>query len=101
MPVTKSFTESFRLMTRKLGLGFIAIGGLGLIVIYYGLGYRVRNGSIERNSEWSLEIKERINTTYGYYGASLFVTLCSAISVANSPTLIQIKMRINPLLVSE
>ena len=100
-PVSKSFIKSFSVAVRRVGIGFFVMGGLGSTVIYYGLGYRVKNGSIEQNLEWTTIIKERINSTYGYFGASLFVTLCSAISVANSPALIQIKMRINPLLVSE
>jgi len=72
--------------------------GLGA-VIYYGLGYRVQNGVIERNSGWPQYIKDRISATYGYFGSSLFITLCSAVSVASSPTLIRLKMKVNPTLV--
>lgn len=82
----------------KWGLIGSVVAGLGS-VIYYGLGFRLKNGTIERNSVWPSYVKDRINTTYSYFGTSLFVTLSSAIAVANSPTLLQIKMKMNPLVV--
>ena len=85
---------------KKILIGTV-ITGLGSIIMYHGLGYRIIDGSIDQNAEWSKELKEKINTTYKYFGTSLFVTLCSAISVASSPSLIQLKMRINPLLVTK
>jgi len=84
----------------KMLIGTV-LAGLSSIIAYHGLGYRMRNGSIEQNSTWSKGLKEKINKTYSYFGTSLLVTLCSAISVASSPSLIQLKMRINPLLVTK
>ena len=83
--------------TNAFVIGGVVVG-LGS-VIYYGLGYRIKEGVIERNSIWPQFIKDRISATYGYYASSLFVTLCSAVSVASSPTLIRLKMKMNPTFV--
>ena len=92
-PTTKRFYE-----IAKWGLIGGVVAGLGSL-IYYGLGYRFKNGTFERNSVWPNYVKERVNSTYGYFATSLMVTFSSALAVANSPTLIQLKMRINPLVV--
>ena len=49
--------------------------GLGTLA-YYGLGLSNQAGIIDRTSVWPQFIRDRVSTTYEYFGATLgYVTL--------------------------
>jgi hypothetical protein len=45
------------------------------------------------NRFWSEEIKQRIRSTYFYFGASVGLTAASAVAIARTPALMNIAMK--------
>ena len=66
-----------------------SVVGLGSLA-YYGLGFSNKAGVFDNYSVWPSYVKERINATYGYFGAGLGMTAASALSIARSPTLMRL-----------
>lgn len=69
-----------------------SVFGLGSLV-YYGLGLSKQSGFIDRASLWPQYVRDRIHTTYQYFGAGLGITAASALAVARSPTLMNLAMK--------
>jgi hypothetical protein len=71
------------------GSSVIGIGSLA----YYGLGLSYQPGFIDKTSIWPKYVRDRINTTYQYFGTSLVFTGSTAWAVGRSPTLMNIVSR--------
>ncbi|XP_055837645.1 growth hormone-inducible transmembrane protein-like [Episyrphus balteatus] len=66
--------------------------GMGALC-YYGLGLGSPS-TIQHNSMlWPQYVRERIHTTYGYFGASVALTAASAVAVFRSPRLLNLATR--------
>jgi growth hormone-inducible transmembrane protein len=74
-----------------------SILGLGSLA-YYGLGLSKQSGILDRAAIWPQYVKERIHSTYSYFGASLGITAASAWALAKSPSVMNVLMR-NSLMV--
>ena len=68
------------------GGALLGIGALG----YYGLGFSNETGALEASVVWPEYVKERIRTTYMYFGGSLMITAASAMSAFRSPLIMNI-----------
>ncbi|CAG9814082.1 unnamed protein product [Phaedon cochleariae] len=79
----------------NLGKGALAGGsvlGLGALC-YYGLGLGSDVGAIEKHHLWPQYVKDRIKTTYMYFGGSIVVTAASAMAAVRSPAIMNIVMK--------
>lgn len=63
--------------------------GLGAMA-FYGLGFSNKEGALERSAVWPQYIKDRVSSTYQYFGASIGITAASAWAVANNAPLMRI-----------
>lgn len=78
----------------SLGKGAVAgasILGIGALC-YYGLGLASEPGALEKSMLWPQYVRDRIKTTYMYFGGSLVITAASAVSIFQSPTLLRMMM---------
>jgi len=74
----------------------IALGasGLGLgALCFYGLGLSSEPGTVERSMMWPEYVRDRVKTTYLYFGGSLVLTAASAVSCFRSPVIMNIVMK--------
>ncbi|XP_075154895.1 growth hormone-inducible transmembrane protein [Haematobia irritans] len=79
----------------SLGKGAAAgAAGVGLgALCYYGLGLS-NDASIQHNSLlWPQYVRDRLHTTYGYFGAACTITALSAAAVFRSPRLLELTTR--------
>ncbi|XP_040581607.1 growth hormone-inducible transmembrane protein [Lepeophtheirus salmonis] len=65
------------------GASVIGIGALA----FYGLGLSNEPGTLEKSVAWPSYVQERIQSTFGYFGASLGVSALAATGVFRSPQL--------------
>uniref|UniRef100_A0A1B6F2B1 Growth hormone-inducible transmembrane protein n=1 Tax=Cuerna arida TaxID=1464854 RepID=A0A1B6F2B1_9HEMI len=72
-----------------IGGSVVGIGAL----CYYGLGLSNEVGAVEKSYLWSQNVRDRISTTYSYFGGSLLITAASAVSAFRSPALMNIVAR--------
>lgn len=84
-------TGSADMMGRGLIVGASAIG-IGALC-YYGLGLSSEVGAIERAAIWPQYVRDRIRSTYSYFGMGVAATAASALAMARNPALL---MRITP-----
>lgn len=66
--------------------------GLGALV-YYGLGLSNQSGFLERSAIWPEYVRQRIRSTYEYFGTGLGITAASALAVSRTPALMNLAMR--------
>ncbi|KAF2902303.1 hypothetical protein ILUMI_03883 [Ignelater luminosus] len=79
----------------SIGRGALAGGaalGIGALC-FYGLGLSNEAGALEKTSIWPQYVKDRIKTTYLYFGGSLVVTAASAMAAFQSPAVMNLVMR--------
>lgn len=79
----------------NLGRGLVAGAsavGIGALC-YYGLGLSNEVGAIDRSVMWSQEVRDRIRSTYMYFGGGLALTALSAVAISRSPTMMSLMMR--------
>ncbi|CAG9863026.1 unnamed protein product [Phyllotreta striolata] len=81
----------------SIGRGAVAAGsaiGIGALA-FYGLGMGSPTGTtvLDKQHVWPEYVKERIRTTYMYFGASIAVTAASALAAVRSPVIMNIVMR--------
>ncbi|RZC39577.1 growth hormone-inducible transmembrane protein [Asbolus verrucosus] len=79
----------------SIGQGALAGGsllGIGALC-YYGLGLSKDVGSLERSVLWPQYVKDRIKTTYLYFGSSIAVTAASAMAAFRSPAIMNLVTR--------
>ncbi|XP_062603068.1 growth hormone-inducible transmembrane protein-like [Saccostrea cucullata] len=78
----------------SIGKGAVAgaaVVGLGSLC-YYGLASKEMS-ALDQRIFWSEEIKQRIRSTYFYFGASVGLTALSAVTIARTPALMNIAMK--------
>lgn len=78
-----------------IGKGAVAGGaviGLGALC-YYGLGLSSQTGAIDHASLWPQYVKDRVKSTYMYFGASIAASAASAALCLRSPAVMNMVMR--------
>lgn len=65
--------------------------GLGSLCVY-GLASK-EISALDKRAFWSDEVKQRIRTTYFYFGASVGLTAATAVAIARTPALMNIAMK--------
>lgn len=73
----------------KAALAGGAVIGLGALC-YYGLGLASETGAIDRAAIWPQYVKERISTTYAYFGGSFVISALSAAACLRSPAMMRL-----------
>ncbi|XP_071052605.1 growth hormone-inducible transmembrane protein-like isoform X1 [Onthophagus taurus] len=76
----------------NIGKGALAGGavvGLGALC-FYGLGLSDQAGALEKSTFWPQYVKDRITTTYMYFGGSLAITAASAVAAFRSPAILRL-----------
>ncbi|XP_072750297.1 growth hormone-inducible transmembrane protein [Anoplolepis gracilipes] len=79
----------------NIGKGAIAGGaviGLGALC-YYGLGLSSQTGVIDHASLWPQYVRDRVKSTYMYFGASIATSAASAAMCLRSPAVMNMVMR--------
>lgn len=76
----------------NIGKGaLLGASGLGLgALCFYGLGLSSEPGAIDRSMVWPQYVKDRIHSTYMYFGGSLIITAASAVSCFRSPAIMRV-----------
>lgn len=72
-----------------IGASAFGVGSL----CYYGLGLSSEPGAVEKSMMWPQYVKDRIHSTYAYFGGSIALTAASAYAVFQSPKLLNLMMR--------
>lgn len=71
----------------------VGASGLGLgALCFYGLGLSSEPGAIDRSAIWPQYVRDRIHSTYMYFGGSLIVTAATAVSCFRSPAIMNVMM---------
>nr|AIA98701.1 growth hormone-inducible transmembrane protein [Pinctada imbricata] len=78
-----------------LGKGAVAgASALGLgALCFYGLGMSKEVGAVDKAILWSEEVRQRVRSTYMYFGGSVGLTALSAVAVSKSPALMNLMMK--------
>ncbi|CAG2182380.1 unnamed protein product, partial [Oppiella nova] len=93
----KKQTLKERLMSPTTGLPFnigrgvvagSALFGIGALC-YYGLGLSHSAGIYERSMVWDQYVRDRIHTTYMYFGSGLGITAAAAVGALRSPAMMR------------
>ncbi|CAG2119244.1 unnamed protein product [Medioppia subpectinata] len=93
----KRQTLKERLMAPTTGLPFnigqgvvagSALFGIGALC-YYGLGLSNSAGIYERSMVWDQYVRDRIHTTYAYFGSGLGITAAAAVGALRSPAMMR------------
>lgn len=66
-----------------------AVVGLGAMA-FYGLGFSNQEGALERSAIWPQYIRDRISSTYSYFGASIGITAASAYAISQNAALMRV-----------
>lgn len=66
--------------------------GVGALC-YYGLGLSNKAGIIEESMLWPQYVKDRVRTTYLYFGGSILASATSAAVALRSPSLLNLMMK--------
>ncbi|GIX87630.1 growth hormone-inducible transmembrane protein [Caerostris darwini] len=98
---TRNPTLKERLMAPEQGTAFnlgkaVLLGGSAFgigCLCFYGLGFSSEPGAFEKSMIWPEFVKDRIRSTYAYFGGSIAITAASAYAVSQSPKLINLMMR--------
>lgn len=79
----------------KIGQGAVAgAAALGLgALCFYGLGLSSSAGAIDRAAIWPQYVKDRIHTTYMYFGTSIAASALSAAACVRSPAVMRLVTR--------
>ena len=64
---------------------FSTIGLFSLV--YYGLGLSNETGIIENSAYWTKQVRDRVNSTFYYFGGTLSLTVLSAIIASKTNVL--------------
>lgn len=71
------------------GASLLGIGALA----YYGAGMGSEPGFMARSSQWPQYVRDRLRSTYEYFGASIGIAAGSAFMVYRNPTLMNLAMK--------
>lgn len=93
---TRSRSDPFTVTQRPVGEAAFSIGqgavaggaalGLGALG-YYGLGLSSQPGAADHASLWPDYVRDRVTTTYSYFGGSVVISAASAWAIFSSPAL--------------
>lgn len=75
-----------------IGQGLVAAAsliGIGSLA-YYGLGLSNQTGIVDRASVWPQLIRDRVSSTYEYFGATLGMTAASAFAASKNPAIMRL-----------
>lgn len=78
-----------------IGKGALAGGsvlGLGALC-YYGLGLGSQANTLNNAMLWPEHVKQRIRSTYAYFGGSILISAASAVAVFRSPRMMSLVSR--------
>ncbi|KAI5737169.1 hypothetical protein M8J76_010677 [Diaphorina citri] len=90
--LTEAITKPAGESAFKIGQGAVAGGavlGLGALC-YYGLGLSSERGAVDYASLWPQYVRDRITSTYAYFGGSIVLSAASAYAVFTSPTMLRL-----------
>ncbi|RZF37530.1 hypothetical protein LSTR_LSTR008568 [Laodelphax striatellus] len=80
-----------------INVGTAAVAGGAAVGIgalcFYGLGFASKPGAIDRSMMWPDYVKERIRSTYMYFGTSIALTAASAYACFQSPVMVNLMMK--------
>ncbi|XP_064458084.1 growth hormone-inducible transmembrane protein-like [Ornithodoros turicata] len=76
----------------KAALAGASAFGVGALC-YYGLGMANEAGALERSMLWPEYVKQRVRSTYMYFGGSIAITAVSALAVSRNPAMLNLVMR--------
>lgn len=85
----------FNFVAYGFGKGALAGGaalGLGALC-FYGLGLSNQTGTLEKSMLWPQFVKDRIKTTYLYFGSTIAITVGAAAASFRSPLIMNIVMK--------
>lgn len=68
------------------GAAIVGLGAMG----FYGLGFSNQEGALERSAIWPQYIRDRISSTYSYFGASIGITAASAYAISKNAALMRV-----------
>ncbi|CAH1794409.1 unnamed protein product [Owenia fusiformis] len=71
------------------GASLLGIGSLA----FYGLGLSNQVGAIDRAVLWPQIVRDRIKTTYMYFGGGIAITAASALAASRSPVILNLMMK--------
>ena len=66
-----------------------SVVGLGAMA-FYGLGFSNKEGALERSAIWPQYIRDRISSTYSYFGSSIGITAASAYAISKNAALMRV-----------
>jgi len=78
-----------------VGQGVVAgasVFGIGALC-YYGLGLSSEPGTLERSMMWPQYVRDRIHSTYTYFGGSIILTAAAAAASFRSPAMMNLMMK--------
>ncbi|XP_066583506.1 growth hormone-inducible transmembrane protein-like [Prorops nasuta] len=82
---------------KAISIGKGAVAGASVLGIgalcYYGLGLSATDGAIDRAIFWPQYVKDRIKTTYMYFGGSVAVSALTVAACMRSPAMMNLLMR--------
>uniref|UniRef100_A0A6P7FDD9 Growth hormone-inducible transmembrane protein-like n=1 Tax=Diabrotica virgifera virgifera TaxID=50390 RepID=A0A6P7FDD9_DIAVI len=78
----------------RMGRGALAgASALGIgALAFYGLGLSSEASALEKQHLWPQYVKDRIKTTYMYFGSSIAITAASALAAVRSPAIMRLVM---------
>lgn len=83
------------------GMGKAVVAGASAFALgslcYYGLGLSNERGAIDTHVYWSETVRQRIRSTYAYFGGSILATAVSAVAASSFPPLLNFMTR-SPML---
>lgn len=89
--LTKPTSEAPYVAGRAMVAG-ASVFGLGCLC-YYGLGLSSEIGAIDQMHLWPQYVKDRIKSTYAYFGGSVILTAASAVACLRSPAMLNMVTR--------
>lgn len=85
----KQYVGNTPIAIGQLATAGASVVGLGALT-FYGLGFSNKEGALERSAVWPQYIRDRISSTYQYFGASIGLTAASAYAVSQSASLMRL-----------
>jgi hypothetical protein len=80
--------------TSAIKIGQLALAGASVVGLgamgFYGLGFSNKEGALERSAIWPQYIRDRISSTYSYFGSSIGITAASAYAISKNAALMRI-----------
>jgi len=102
--VRRSFRSKFQQSTASatetvigntpIKIGQLAVAGASVVGLgamgFYGLGLSNKEGALDRSAIWPQYIRDRISSTYSYFGSSISITAASAYLISKNASLMRV-----------